>query len=66
MFQQKKTPQLTKTLSITTFDCIRDVPLHNFVVLLGDLNDRIGPSNTHLKTVGRYPTMKKPMTMVID
>ena len=47
-------------------DCIRAVPLHNFVVLLGDLNDRIGPSNAHLKTVGRYPTIKKPMTMVID
>ena len=24
-------------------DCIRDVPLHNFVVLMGDLNDRIDP-----------------------
>ena len=36
-------------------DCIRDVPLHNFVVLLSDLNVRIGPSNAHLKIIGRYP-----------
>ena len=40
-------------------DCIHDVPLHNFVVLMGDLNARIGPSNAHLKTVGRYPYHKE-------
>ena len=40
-------------------DCIREVQLHNFVVLLGDLNGRIGPSNTHLKTIGRYPYHKE-------
>ena len=47
-------------------DCIRDFPLHNFVFLMGDLNARIGPSNVHLKTVEETPTIKKPMTMVID
>ena len=36
-------------------DCIRDIPLHNFVVLMGDLNARIGPSNTHIKTVWKIP-----------
>ena len=40
-------------------DCIRDIPLHNFVVLMGDINARIGPSNTHIKTVGRYPYHKE-------
>ena len=40
-------------------DCIREVPLHNLVVLLGDLNARIGPSNAHLKAIGRYPYHKE-------
>ena len=40
-------------------DCIQDVPLHNFVVLMGDLNARIGPSNAHLKTIGRHPYHKE-------
>ena len=40
-------------------DWTREVPLHNFVVLLGDLNARIGPSNAHLKTIGRYPYPKE-------
>ena len=50
MHQQKKPPQLNNLT-----DCIRKVPLHNFVVLLGDLNARKGPSIAHLKTIGRYP-----------
>ena len=47
-------------------DCIREVPLHNLVVLLGDLNARIGPSNHILRPLEDTPTIKKPMTMVID
>ena len=39
----------------TLNDCIRDVPAHNFLVLMGDLNARVGVSDAHLKTVGRYP-----------
>ena len=40
-------------------DCIRDVPLHNFVVVMGELNARIGPSNANLKTIGRHPYHKE-------
>ena len=35
-------------------DCLRDIPLHNFIVLMGDLNARVESSDTHLKAVGRY------------
>ena len=41
-------------------DCIRDVPLHNFVVLMGDLNATI----KLLGPLEDTPTIKKPM--VID
>ena len=40
-------------------DCIRDVPLHNFVVVMGDLDARIGLSNANLKTIGRHPYHKE-------
>ena len=39
--------------------CICDVPFDNFKILLGDFNARIGPSNAHLKTIGRYPCNKE-------
>ena len=35
-------------------DCLRDILLHNFIVLMGDLNARVESSNTHLKAVERY------------
>ena len=35
-------------------DCLRNILLHNFIVLLGDLNAILGFSDTHLKAVGRY------------
>ena len=35
-------------------DCLLDITLHNFIVLMGDLNARVDSSNTHLKAVGRY------------
>ena len=40
-------------------DFIQDVPLHNFVVLMGDLNARIGPPNAQLKIIGRHPYHKE-------
>ena len=33
-------------------DCLRDIPLHNFIVLMGDLA-RVESSDQHLKAVGR-------------
>ena len=35
-------------------DCLRDISLHNFIVMIGDLNARAGSSDTHRKAVGRY------------
>ena len=35
-------------------DCLCDISLHNFIVLMGDLSARVGSSDTHLKAVGRY------------
>jgi len=35
-------------------DCVRDIPLHNFIVIMGDFNARIGSSDSHLKVVGKH------------
>lgn len=35
-------------------DCLCDISLHNYIVLMGDLNARVGSSDTDRKAVGRY------------
>ena len=35
-------------------NCLFDITLHIFIVLMGDLNTRAGSSDTQLKVVGRY------------
>ena len=42
------------TLYNNLTDCLRNILLHNFIVLMDDLNARVGSSDTHLKAVGRY------------
>ena len=47
-------PQQKDTFYNNLTDCLRDIPLNNFIVLMGELNPRIGCLDTHLKTVGKY------------